>query len=272
VGGDLQVAHFWAAGEGEAGHEGDADTGADEGAHEAVVAGAAGDTGVEAAEGGEHVDDSAGVAPSLDPAFAGELGQADGRPVGQRVARGNQQPERVGDERRVGARTGGSRPGARRRRGVEVVDERKIGSAVAYRTQRLVWLGLDHGDFDWGTACGGHGRQGGREQRLPGAGEGDHGQVLRSVRAQGAQLLRGQLQLGVDRVSGGEQNPAGAGEGDAARAALDEHDARTSFKGGDLLGYRRRRVAERRGRPGEAARACDFPQHGEAMCVNQQFS
>jgi hypothetical protein len=29
---------------------------------------------------------------------------------------------------------------------------------------------------------------------------------------------------------------------------------------------------QRRGRPGEAARARDFPQHGEAVDVDQQFS
>jgi hypothetical protein len=34
----------------------------------------------------------------VDPAFAGELGQADGHPAGQRVACGNQQPERVSHE------------------------------------------------------------------------------------------------------------------------------------------------------------------------------
>jgi len=51
LGGDLEIAHVGAAGEGEAGHQGDADPGADEGADEAVVAGAAGDTGLEATEG-----------------------------------------------------------------------------------------------------------------------------------------------------------------------------------------------------------------------------
>src|SRR5271169_123484 len=137
LGGNRQVGHQWAAGEGEAGHQGDADTGADQGAHEAVVAGAAGDMGTEAAEGGEHVGDIAGVAPPVDPAFAGELGQADGWLAGQRMACGNQQPERVGDERGIAAGTGGGRPGARRLRSVEVVDEREIGSAIAYRTQRL---------------------------------------------------------------------------------------------------------------------------------------
>ena len=106
----------------------------------------------------------------------------------------------------------------------------------------------------------------------PGAGKGDCGQGLRPVSLQGAQLLRSRLQLGVDRVGGGEQDPAGVGEGDAARAALHEHDASTSFEGGDLLGHRRRRVVQHRSRPGEAARARDFPQHGEALCVDQQFS
>src|SRR5215472_4714723 len=88
LGVDLEIAHIRAAGEGEAGHEGDADPGADEGAHEAVVAGAAGDTGMEATDSSEHVEDAADLAPSVDPAFAGEFGQADGWPVGQRVARG----------------------------------------------------------------------------------------------------------------------------------------------------------------------------------------
>jgi len=76
----------------------------------------------------------------------------------------------------------------------------------------------------------------------------------------------------VDRVGGGEQNPAGVGEADAAGAAFDEHHAGTSFEGGDLLGHCRRRVVQRRSRPGEAARACDFPQHSEAVYVDQQFS
>jgi len=31
-------------------------------------------------------------------------------------------------------------------------------------------------------------------------------------------------------------------------------------------------VAQRRGRPGEAARTRDFPQHGEAVHGDQQFS
>src|SRR5262249_26126670 len=75
--GDREIAHVGAAGEGEAGDEGDADPGADERAHEAVVAGAAGDAGMEAADGGEHVQDAADLAPPVDPAFAGELGQAD---------------------------------------------------------------------------------------------------------------------------------------------------------------------------------------------------
>src|SRR5215469_9877016 len=103
LGGDREVAHVGAAGEGEAGDEGDADPGADEGAHEAVVAGAAGDTGMEAADGGEGVQDAAGLAPRVDPAFAGEVGQADGRLAGQWVAGGNQQPEVVSDECGVGA-------------------------------------------------------------------------------------------------------------------------------------------------------------------------
>jgi hypothetical protein len=62
--------------------------------------------------------------------------------------------------------------------------------AVAYRIQRLIWLGLDHGYPDRVAACGCHGGQGGREQRLPGAGEGNDGQGLRPARVQGAQLLR----------------------------------------------------------------------------------
>ncbi len=153
-----------------------------------------------------------------------------------------------------------------------MVDEREISLAVADRAQRLIWLGLDHGDLDGAAGRGRHGGQGRREQRLPGAGKGDYGQGLRPVSLQGAQLLRSGLQLGVDRVGGGEQDPAGVGEGDAARAALHEHDARTSFERGDLLGHRRRRVVQHRSRPGEAARARDFPQHGQAMCVDQQFS
>ena len=150
-----------------------------------------------------------------------------------------------------------------------MVDEREISLAVADRTQRLIWLGLDHRDLHGLTGGGG---QRGREQRLPGAGKRDHGQGLRSVSLQGAQLLCSYLQLGVDRVGGGEQNPAGVGEGDAARAALHEHDARASFEGGDLLGHRRRRVVQHRSRPGEAARARDLPQYGQAMHVDQQFS
>ena len=149
-----------------------------------------------------------------------------------------------------------------------MVDECEIGLAVADRTQRLFWLGLDHRDLHGLTGAG----QRGREQRLPGTGKRDHGQGLRPAGPQGAQLLRGYLQLSVDRVGGGEQHPAGVGEGDAARAALHEHGARTSFEGGDLLGHRRRRVVQRRGRPGEAASARDLPQHGQAMRVNQQFS
>src|SRR5215467_9917414 len=144
LGGDLDVAHVGAAGEGEAGDEGDADPGADEGAHEAVVAGAAGDAGMEAADDGEHVKDAADLAAPVDQAFARELGQADGWPAGERVACGNQQPEVVGGERGVRAGSGGGRPGARRGRSVEVVDEREIGLAVAERPQRLLWLGLDH--------------------------------------------------------------------------------------------------------------------------------
>ena len=94
---------------------------------------------------------------------------------------------------------------------MEVVDERQIGSAVPDRTQRLSWLGLDHGDLDGAVGGGRHGGQGGREQRLPGAGKRHHGQGLRPVRVQGAQPPRGGLQLGVDRVGRGEQDPAGAG-------------------------------------------------------------
>ena len=153
-----------------------------------------------------------------------------------------------------------------------MVDEREISLAVADRAQRFIRLGLDHGDLDGVAGRARHGGQGGREQRLPGAGKGDHGQGLRPVSLQGAQLLGSRLQLGVDRVGGGEQDPAGVGEGDAARAALHEHGARASFEGGDLLRHRRRRVAQHRSRPGEAARARDFPQHGQAMCVDQQFS
>ena len=272
LGGDLEVAHLRAAGESEAGHQGDADTGADQGAHEAVVAGTAGGTRTEAAEGGEHVGDVADLAPPLDPAVAGDLGQADRRPAGQRVACGNQQPEMVSHQRDVAARTGGGRPGARRLRSMEVIDEREIGPAVSDRTERLIWLGLDHGDLDGVPGRGRHGGQGGREQRLPGAGKRDHGQGLRPVGRQGAQLLRGCLQLSVDRVGSGEQDPAGVGERDAARAASDERHAGTSLEGGDLLGRRRRRVVQHRSRPSEAARARDFPQHGEAVGVDQQFS
>lgn len=78
LGSDLEIAYVGAAGEGEAGDESDADPGADEGAHEAVVTGAAGYTGMEATDGSEHIEDAAGVTPPVDPAFVGELGQADG--------------------------------------------------------------------------------------------------------------------------------------------------------------------------------------------------
>jgi hypothetical protein len=240
--GNADVAHVGAAGESEAGDKGDADPGADEGGHEAVVTGAAGDTGLEAADGGEHVEYAADLAPPVDPAFVGELGQADGRPSGQRVARGNQQPEVVSGERGVAARSGGGRPAARRLGRVEVVDEREIGLAVADRTQRLIRLGLDHRDLHGLTGQGQLGQRG-REQRLPGTGKRDHGQGLRSVGLQGAQLLRGCLQLGVDRVGGGDQQPAGVGEDNAARAALHEHHAGASFECGDLLRHRRRRMA-----------------------------
>jgi hypothetical protein len=95
---------------------------------------------------------------------------------------------------------------------------------------------------------------------------------LRPGGLQGAQLLGGYLQLGVDRVGGTEQDPAGVGEGDAAGAALHEDGAGAAFEGGDLLGYRRRCVVQGRGRPGEAASAGDLPQYGQAMRVDQQFS
>jgi len=155
---------------------------------------------------------------------------------------------------------------------VEVVNERQIGSAVPDCSERLIGLGLDHGDLDGLAGRSRHGSQGGREQRLPGAGKGDHGQGLGRVLGQGAQPLRSQLQLGVDRVGRGEQGPAGVGEDDAPGAAFDEHDAGASFEGGDLLRHRRRRVVQRPGGPGEAARACHFPQHSEAVDVDQQFS
>jgi len=116
-----------------------------------------------------------------------------------------------------------------------VVDEREISLAVTDRAQRLIRLGLDHRDLRRLTGGGG---QCGREQRFPGAGKRDHGQGLWPVSLQGAQLLCGYPQLGVDRVGGGEQDPAGVGEGDPARAALHEHDACASFEGGDLLGHR----------------------------------
>src|SRR5690242_1739327 len=175
LGRDLEIAHVRTAGEGEAGNESDADAGADEGAHEAVVAGAARDPRLEAADGGEHVEDAAGVAPSVDPAFAGELGQAHGRPAGQRVARGNQQPEVVSGQRDVGAGSGRGRPGPRRRGRVEVVDEREISPAVADRAQRLVGLGLDHRDLDGLTGGGGGGGAGGGGAGGGGAGGGGGG-------------------------------------------------------------------------------------------------
>jgi hypothetical protein len=89
LGGDLEGAYLRAAGEGKAGHQGDADAGADQGAHEAVVAGAAGDLETETAKGGEHVGDITDIAPALDPAFVRNFGQAGGRVAGQRVACGN---------------------------------------------------------------------------------------------------------------------------------------------------------------------------------------
>src|SRR6185437_16951771 len=137
LGGDLEGAHLRTAGEGEAGYQGDADTGADQGAHEAVVAGAAGDLKTETAEGGEHVGDIADIAPALNPSFASDLGQAGTRPNGQRVACGNQQSQRVGGERDIGASAGGGRPATRRRSRMEVVNERQIGSAVPDRPECL---------------------------------------------------------------------------------------------------------------------------------------
>ena len=65
---------------------------------------------------------------------------------------------------------------------MEVVYERQIGSAIPDRPQRLIGLGLDHGDLDRVANRGRHGGQGGREQRLPGTGKGDHGQGLGPVR------------------------------------------------------------------------------------------
>jgi hypothetical protein len=208
----------------------------------------------------------------LDPAFVRNLGQAGGRVTGQRVACGNQQPQRVRDKRDIGARAGGGPPAARRRSGVEVVNERQIGSAVPDRRQRLIGLGLDHRDLDRVADRRRHRGQRRREQRLPGTGKGDHGQGLRPVRGQGTQPLRSQLQFGVDRVGRGEQGPAGVGEDYAPGAAFDEHAAGSSLEGGNLLRHRRRRVVQRRGGSGEAARARDFSQHSEAMHVDQQFS
>jgi hypothetical protein len=72
---DRQVTDSRVVRQAKPGDEGDADTGADEGAHEAVVTGAAGDAGPEAAGGGEGVQDGAGVAPALYPAVIGEFGQ-----------------------------------------------------------------------------------------------------------------------------------------------------------------------------------------------------
>jgi hypothetical protein len=62
---------------------------------------------MEAADSSEHLQDVADVAAPVDPAFAGEPGQADGRPAGQRVACGNQQPGVAGDERGGGAAPAG---------------------------------------------------------------------------------------------------------------------------------------------------------------------
>ena len=127
------------AGEGEAGDKGDADPGSDEGAHEAVVAGAAGDTEMEAADGGEHVQDAADLAPPVHPAFAGELGQTDRRPAGERVASGNQQPEVVSGEHGVAARPGGSRPRRADRDHIPLTDMTRLSATALQVDVRGTW-------------------------------------------------------------------------------------------------------------------------------------
>ena len=270
--GDCQVTDSRVVRQAEPGDEGDADTGADEGAHEAVVTGAAGDAGPEAAGGGEGVQDAAGVAPALYPAVIGEFGQGGYVLAGQGMACGHEQPDVVVDQRDIGAGTGGSGPVTWWLAGVEVVDERQVGAAAAQGSEGVVGFGLDDGDVD-GVACGGGQLgQGGGEQGFPGAGEGGDGQGLRAVGLQVAQLPCRCLQFGVYRVGGGEEEPPGVGEDDAAGAALHQRDARPALKGGDLLGDRGRSAAQLGCGPGEAASMGNFPQHQQPLHVDQQFS
>src|ERR1700722_11625587 len=175
--GDCQVTDPRVVRQAKPGDEGDADTGADEGTHEAVVTGAAGGGGAgggggEPAGGGEGVQDPAGVAPALYPAVIGQFGQGGYVLASQGMACGHEQPDVVVDQRDIGAGSGGFGPVTRWRAGVEVVDERQVGAAAAQESEGIVGFGLDDGDVD-GVARGGRQLGQGRgEQGLPGAGEG----------------------------------------------------------------------------------------------------
>jgi hypothetical protein len=91
--------------EGEGGDEGEAEPGGDEALGGPVFVGLHGPAGREsgASEGGVgRVAAAADLAPEVDPRFGSCLAEADDPPGGEAVAAGNDDPERVAEQRLKG--------------------------------------------------------------------------------------------------------------------------------------------------------------------------
>jgi hypothetical protein len=148
---------------------------------------------VDAGGRGEGVQDGAGFAPGLDPAFVGKIGHAQRAASGEAVLGREDQAQRIGKQGCVVRAAASLSPALRRVGGMEVVDDRDVGLAATDDLQCLVRFGLDDGDVDGvlGDAAGERG-EGGGQQGFAGARKGDHGQRLRPVRAHHEQSLLGE--------------------------------------------------------------------------------
>jgi hypothetical protein len=226
--------------EGEGGDEGEAEPGGDEALGGPVFVGLHGPAGCESGAGeggGGRVAAAADLAPDVDPRFGGCVAERDDPPGGEAVAAGNDDSERVAEQRLEGQ-------AAVCRRGDGVgFDHGEVEGAAAYQAERFAAFGHAQADLQAGHQFP-HGGQGRGDEFGSGGGERGHPQHPGLTRVQ-----RGQRRLGlgqaVQQGAGviGEQLP-GRGRADSPSGRFQQHRSGFAFQGGDVLADGRGRVAE----------------------------
>ena len=159
------------------------------------------------------------------------------RHVGPRIGEGDSEVAVAGPQ--CGARFGrfGFREG-----------HRDTGKAIAHQRQRL-------------------GHQGRR-----GRGESSEPHATRSKARYGRHLLFGGVERAEHRAGVASQSQPSLSQSHGAPHPIHQRGARPLLESAHHLGDRRLGVAQRRGRPGEAALVGDRPHHAESRCIDHQRS